>query len=245
LILLSGNFNVEFKLNDSISKFKIFINCYTKNGIFGSNKKSITSNLPLYLEVKFPNELHLNDEINIPVNVLNLTENKIYCELLTKIINNEKNFDSSLNNSFIQVNENSSNKEKYFLKVKENKKLKSEIEFTCLNKTCSDKITKVLNVSVFGIPNHIYLSDYSEKVSFNFECDVNNINSSKIYIYSNIKYILAASFKKLIIEPHGCFEQICSTLYPTILAYEFLEKDDKLVREGKKYIEDGYKKLLT
>src|SRR5207237_4622118 len=69
----TGVANVSFKLNDSVTSFKISADAFDSTGAIGESSATITSVQPFYLEPKLPLEVSANDRIRLPIAIVNST----------------------------------------------------------------------------------------------------------------------------------------------------------------------------
>ncbi|KAJ3429815.1 macroglobulin / complement [Anaeramoeba flamelloides] len=69
---------IEFDLNDSISSFRVFVDCFDEQGRMGCNQTFVFNSLKsFYVEPKLPNEVSLGDFVRFPINMVNNYQNDL------------------------------------------------------------------------------------------------------------------------------------------------------------------------
>jgi hypothetical protein len=237
---------IEFQLPDSITSFRISIDGFNEDGLIGfSTKKLIKSTEPFYIEPKLPLEITSGDTLIIPVNVVNSTDNKFDSTLTFSL--KEKYF-KVLNQFDEKIKVKPDSRSRYLLELKSligNKK--TSISFNADSELFSDNTKKEINVISEGFPTHINVGDLLKKgdeyvIKFNIPENriADSQENTKFTFFPSSLSDLNNSIKSLIKEPSGCFEQMCSTIFPLVFAYEFFKKDKKSIMQK---IENGYNKL--
>ncbi len=73
----TGKATIRFDLSDSVTTFRVSVDGHTNNGRIGSGISGITSRIPFQIEPKLPLEVTTGDRIDLPVAVINTTDNPI------------------------------------------------------------------------------------------------------------------------------------------------------------------------
>jgi alpha-2-macroglobulin-like protein len=119
-----------------------------------------------------------------------------------------------------------------------------------------DKVTRKLNVIPSGFPSTFSIGGVvssKDQISMIVPIPENVVKSS---LKSTLKFYpspvsnIAGALESLLKIPHGCFEQVSSTTYPTVMAHQYFISHQHLINVGtmqKSYnlIENGYKKLIS
>ncbi|KAJ5079290.1 a-macroglobulin complement [Anaeramoeba ignava] len=256
----SSGFKIEFETNDSITSFRVLIDGFTNDGVIGSSNSFVfASKKPFYIEPKLPLEITYSDEINFPVYFVNnfhdtslKIEMNIEAENL-KLSENKKEIELKPNERFAEfikatILESESNLISKNIPIK--------ITAKCIDKPfIQDSITKEFKVVPNGFPNYFnysgILSNKIKKIQnqFTLSSIIPKSLTFSIQFYPSILANFTESIKSLIQEPHGCFEQTSSVLYPMIMAQKYFKKtgydDLELVQKANAFIQKGYKKLIS
>ena len=92
----NGNANLSFKLNDSITSFRITVLAANKDVYVGDNKANINSRLPLAIEFTTPRGLKETDDVVLNAYSTGTTEEKVEYEFAIKGNNNKINKTASI-----------------------------------------------------------------------------------------------------------------------------------------------------
>ncbi|MBN1900171.1 A-macroglobulin complement component, partial [Candidatus Sumerlaeota bacterium] len=76
-----GEAEISFDLSDSVTSFRILADGYTGNGAFGASDEVIESRRPFYIEAKIPLEVTAGDVIDLPVVLVNETDDAMEAAL--------------------------------------------------------------------------------------------------------------------------------------------------------------------
>jgi alpha-2-macroglobulin-like protein len=243
----NGDASFTFDLCDSITSFKIIVDSYTFEGVFGTGERLIQSKEPFFVELKVPNQLTVGDNIFLPVSIMNSSSDVVIASL-------NPNIDDSfelLKYSNLKINILSEQGKRILvpLKAKYAKK-KSSISFSAKSDFYEDKVIRSIDILENGFPITTFFSiliDKNDQIVIPIEVPngaIEGIIKSSIQIYPSFNSNLKASVNSLIKQPHGCFEQISSTNYPLVLAYKFMSKmkffDLQQIQKSKKNIQEAY-----
>lgn len=245
----TGQADVSFDLNDSVTSFRIWSDAFAKSGALGSYTKTIESHQPFYIEPKLPLEVTAGDRIFFPIGIVNGTGGKLK--------------DIILNTSAARGIEISSPQP---FSIAGNRRLRKILELSigkvtgntdfileASTGTYRDRVTRKLNIVPRGFPveiAHSGLLKPDSSLEFTVEIPETMIPGSvdsNISVYSTPLANLTGALERLIREPYGCFEQTSSTTYPLVMAQQYFLTyqgiDLKLIQRSKEMLERGYKRL--
>lgn len=245
IINKDGKAKVSFHTNDNISNYKIIAEGIAINGNLGRGESSYYTEKPISIDIKLPSQIGLEDKVNANAIISNETEKSISGELIIDAnglnVSYEKNIKLDPHvKKVVPVQINTTGKPGKF-----------KIKLSLTAAGSSDNLEKSLLVYPIGFSTSISHSGSNPNGSFSFQ--ITNAEkgtiSTDIVIYPNVISDLESSAEALFREPHGCFEQVSSTTYPSILALRYLNttgKGSALTKEiALRYIKMGYNKLMA
>ncbi|KAJ3432316.1 macroglobulin / complement [Anaeramoeba flamelloides] len=256
---------IKFDLNDEISSFRVFVDGYDKEGNLGCSQCFVlNSQKPFYIEPKLPSEITSGDQMMIPITVVNSLDTALNQVFIKGVVHGEglildqKTCDFKMQmkpeqrmGRLLKIQSQSCQNEKHSLTIF-GKSLKPKLQ---------DKISRVLSVKPPGFPHEIkysgILNANSETQSFQLQIPktvIKNSIKASICVYPSPSSNITESLKSLIRQPCGCFEQTSNTVYPMVMAIQYMKNhendekssgvDEKFMETAYKHLESGYKKLV-
>eukprot|EP01080_Neovahlkampfia_damariscottae_P011545 gene11545-4798_t len=243
-----GTGEFTFDLPDSITSFKIMVDGFSLDSVFGSSEKSIENKNPFYIDFKIPHQLTCGDKIDLPVNVMNSTPENLK-SIVTPRFPTQFQYEQQSSKFDIQSDEG-----KRLLIPLCAKQTGNDISVTVEASAgpFEDKITRTTKIIPIGFPYENLNSGVLEK-NQNIISSVDipkeilqNTSKTSITLYPTVSSNLKSATKKLMKSPYGCFEQVSATNYPLVLAYKYMKKTGNLseLSKSKTLIEEAYKKMI-
>lgn len=249
----TGEANISFALNDSVTSFKMIADGFSSNGELGSASTSIESVRPFYTEAKLPLEVTAGDQILLPISLVNAGANDLAnVGVNVNLTGDFKLMELQRKASSLKANERQrwiqpinvgfGNGNKEFV-------LDSQAgQFT-------DKVTRKLLVKPKGFPIEVPCSGILEAgkpavhtINIPAQVVTDSIACSTA-VYPTPLANLTEALGRLIQDPYGCFEQTSSTSYPLTMAQQYFVShtgvDPKLVQASKEKLDSGYKRLVS
>jgi len=250
LVTTKGTAKVDLNLSDNITTWTIQTVGNTKDGRIGYGMlNNVKVFKDFFVDFELPKNLVETDNVSIPVTVYNYTDRPISTVLKIK---QDDWFTLGNNNININVEAKSTNMVYVPISVLKagNNKFRAEVS----SNTLTDIVEKECTVSTKGYKVEKVVStgkldeDISEDILI-LEDTIENTAKAKVKIYASTMSQTIEGMENIFRMPTGCFEQISLSLYPNILALNYLE-DNGIVNEEIKtkalsYISSGYQKLLT
>lgn len=253
VIAEKGNTDVDIKLSDNITTWKIQVVGNTKNGDVAYTNKEFKVFKEFFVDFTIPNNLKVGDKISIPASVYNYTDGELSVNLNVKEDSWFKLTNGSTYNTVVAAD----GQELVYIDIEvlkqgDDNKLRVEAKANGL----TDIIERVVPVDFKGIKvskisaNGNTKDDISGEVLFKDEY-IEGSNSVTVNLYPNLMSFAIEGMDSILRMPSGCFEQVSSSLYPDIMVLEYLEslgsndENDNLKTKAKDYINVGYQKLLT
>ncbi len=246
----TGKAEVSFALSDSVTTFRVFADGFDANGAIGHTTGAIESIEPFYIEPKLPLEVTAGDVIELPVALINGTDDELQAKVTIKT--DERiavtGFDS------ITLPPHGRARGIVNLKIGA---ISGPVDLTIAAAAgaYSDQVTRKLEVKPAGFPI---------EVAFGGMLAANSVIEQKIVIPADVvPASLAANavvyptplanmteaLERLIQEPYGCFEQTSSTLYPLVMATQYFETHvgvaAALIERSKAMLDKGYARLVS
>jgi hypothetical protein len=246
----TGEAQVSFGLNDSVTSFKAFAGAVGGDGALGSAVASIESVQPFYLEPKLPLEVTSGDIIQLPVALVNGTSEA----LRGASVKVDFKGDARLT-SIGAVDLAAKERARRILEMKIGQESKPiDLKLTAIAGDYADTVTRTLNIKPNGFPIRVSfggLVSAQKPASHTVMLPANLVRGSvkaQVVVYPSPLANMTQSLSRLIQEPSGCFEQTSSTTYPMTMAQQYFQThsgvDPKLVASAKEKLETGYKRLV-
>ena len=245
----TGQADVSFDMNDSVTGFKVLADAFAANGALGADSKTIESRQPFYIEPKLPLEVTVGDRILLPIGIVNGTTDTLPEVSLNP--STAEGIEMSRLQSFSIAGNRRMRKilELSIGKVTGN----TDFIFDASAGAYSDRVTRKLNIVSRGFPveiAHSGLLKPDSSLEFTIEIPgtlIPGSAASDIAVYPTPLANLTSAMERLIREPYGCFEQTSSTTYPLVMAQQYFLShqgvDPSLIQRSKEMLDRGYKRL--
>ncbi len=244
----NGKASLNFKLGDNITTWKLAVIGSNVNGKIGIAEKEIQAFQPFFVDLDAPKILTVGDEISLPVQVRNYTENL----QKVKVSMASSDWFSFLNaaNQQIEVAPNSTQNAIFGFRA-ENAVKEGKQRVTAIAAKDSDAIEKPVSVHPDG--EEIVKTEseiFRDSVNFEVNFPANSLPKTpraELKIYPNLLAHVAESVTGLLKRPYGCGEQTISSTYPNLMILKVLRNADnpKLKAQAQKFLQQGYERLLS
>lgn len=247
----NGKAELNFKLGDNLTTWKLYAVGSTETGEINMVEKEFQTFQPFFAELDPPRVLTEGDRIDLPVPVRNYTDKRQMVAVSMEPNNWSKISNGAAQNIEIAPNStvNAVFNFEAFAPVTDARQ-----KVTALAKGDADAIEKPVTVRPNGRENIRTASNlFENETAFNIEFPANAFRHTRqlqIKIYPNMFAHVAESIEGLLQRPHGCGEQTTSSTYPNLLILK-IEKDLKkqlpstLKKQAEAYLDEGYKRLLN
>jgi len=240
-----GRAEMNFKMADNITTWKMFAIASTKKGKVGVVEKEITAFQSFFVDLDPPKFLTLGDEIYLPTQVRNYTERPQKVDVTM----DKADWFTFLGGAKQQVTVNSGSSEnatfgfKAFSIADGGKQ-----RVTAVGQTDSDAIERPVTVRPDG--EEIVRTDSryftgSTRMQLDFPSNaLDRTQKAELKIYPNLFSHVSESVEGLLHRPYGCGEQTISSTYPNLMILKFVKKDSALKQKAQRYLQKGYERLL-
>ncbi|MCA9069653.1 MAG: hypothetical protein KDA84_12050 [Planctomycetaceae bacterium] len=244
----TGEASVSFALNDSVTSFKVLADAFDQSGSLAEATTKVESVEPFYTEPKLPLEVTSGDVIQLPVGLVNSTQNPLSNANVTVSANDLVlaelgGFDLSANERLRKL---------VLLKIGQQVGT-TDVVLNAKAGPFADQVTRQLDVKPLGFP---------VEIAHGGTLDPDNLQEHKIvipqtvvpgslmaqaHVYPTPMASLTGALERLIREPYGCFEQTSSSTYPLVMAQQYFQShtgiDPDLIKRSNAMLEKGYKRL--
>ena len=249
----NGEATISFGLNDSVSTFRVLADAFAENGALGSETLGIKSVQPFYAEAKLPLEVTTGDQILLPINLINATDNQ-FADAGVKVSLTGESKVKDMLKGHVQLSSGKRDRWIQPITIGNDSGLK---DFTLFAKAgaYADKIVRTLLVKPKGFPMETSFGGILEPgkpiiQTINIPAGV--VVGSLITntaVYPTPLANLTQALERMIQDPNGCFEQTSSTSYPLTMAQQYFLShtgvDPALVEKSREKLDAGYKKLVS
>jgi hypothetical protein len=244
-----GRAQINFKLADNITTWKMVVVGSTEDGQIGMTEKEIKAFQPFFLDHDPPRFLTDGDEISLPVTVRNYLERPQKVDLDLK----PENWFSVIGPMRKQINvaAGDATRETFALRaistIKDGKQ-----RITAIGSDDSDSIEKPVTVRPDGEEVSVTASDIiTDRSALELNLPLSMIPNSmraELKIYPNLMTHVIESVEGIMRRPYGCAEQTISSTYPSLLLLTHHKKtgaDFPLRPRAERYLKEGYSRLLN
>jgi hypothetical protein len=243
-----GKATVSFGLSDSVTTFRVLGGAFGHNGALGSNDIVINSVEPFYIEPKMPLEATVGDIIELPVSLVNASNEDISsANLLVK----------SEGVSITQakpISLTAGERARRVVRIVATKPGSFPLSLTAAAGPYVDSVTRTLTIKPKGFPisiNHGGLlgskNNFNTRLVIPKEMEPGSL-ASLVKVYPSPLANMEEALNALLRQPNGCFEQTSSSNYPLVMAQQYFTSHQGVspekIAKAKKLLNDGYQKLI-
>ncbi|MBC7816230.1 MAG: hypothetical protein IAG10_04960, partial [Planctomycetaceae bacterium] len=248
----NGEATIRFDLSDSVTTFRVLADAHTGDGRIGSGGGEVLSRLPFQIEPKLPLEVTTGDRIDLPVAVINRTNDQQQVQIgLSADGTLQVVGDKSRS---VMVAANDQGREHISLNVTHGSaESDAFIELRGIAGGFNDAVRRKLHVAPSGYPVRESLAGVingTERLRLKIPSDaVPGSLAVTLRAYPSPLADLLSGVESILGEPHGCFEQTTSTNYPNTMALQYLQQNQlanpNVTRKAKDFLDRGYQKLTS
>ena len=244
----NGRAKVSFYTSDAITSFNVTIEGIATDGSMGRATHKFFSQLPFSLNTKMPSQLIQEDQLQLPIALINNTNETISGDLSFQLPPGIAGMEKLPSKVKIKANEALS----LFVSLCVNDpQVVGNINVGFSSKGFSDAVSQEIKTIPRGFPQAIAFSGEEKKASYKMNL-ANTVEGSahiSLVAFPNALNEVLSGLEGMLREPYGCFEQTSSTTYPNILVLNYLKETDQAKPEIRKkalgLIKKGYNRLTT
>ena len=245
-----GEAELSFDLSDSVTSFRALADGFTEAGAFGSSDSVIESRRPFYVETKAPLEITAGDRVNLPVVLVNETDEEREAALAVS---------AGEGITLLKYPETVTIPARSRIRVivpaeveVAESKAAPELMVTATCGSFTDSLTRRIPVDPPGFPVEVNFGGLLEDQAIHTITIPPSLTGGGVEASSSVYPTplgnLTGALEALIRDPHGCFEQTSSTNYPLVMAMSYFEThsgvNPELVKRSREKLDKGYKRLV-
>ncbi len=245
-----GRAQIEVGLADTITTWRMSIVASDRAGNLGSATLGLEAFQEFFIEPDLPTRLTVDDEIELPVSIFN------YADVAQEV---ELRVEPAAWFTFTApppatVSVAANDVAVAYIPMRVVGAGEQTLRIDAQSATLADAVARTITVVPNGEPQAEASSGILKQTTSTLEAVVPaeslpGVSSVAIKIYPGALSQMTDGLQSLLQEPHGCFEQVTSTLYPAVIALETLRRtgatDPALEQLGNAIIRSGYQQLLA
>jgi len=243
-----GKATVKFGLSDSVTTFRVMGDAFGHNGALGSNDIVINSVEPFYIEPKMPLEVTVGDIIELPVSLVNASNEDISSANL--LVKGEGVSITQVKPITLVAGERA----RRLVHMIATRPGSFPLSLTAAAGPYADSVTRTLTIKPKGFPisiNHGGLlgpdNSFDTRLVIPGEMEPGSL-ASLVKVYPSPLANMEEALNALLRQPIGCFEQTSSSNYPLVMAQQYFTSHQGVspekIAKAKKLLNAGYKKLI-
>lgn len=241
----NGKAQVEFYNSDANTAFRIMTEGISSSGLVGRDETTYAAQSLISIDAKIPQYLTRTDQMTIPVVIKNNSSETRKMSMDVIVPNRVKLMKSD---SIITLKPLESGR--LFVQIQTDEIINSNIQFSVKSGDFRETMILPFGVEEKGFP-HYYsiINNKSEDIKIDIPEYINRSFFASYYVYENTALQMFEDIERLKREPHGCFEQLSSTVYPNIFILDYLKSVKKITPETESLVirnmKKGYQKMLS
>jgi TonB-dependent SusC/RagA subfamily outer membrane receptor len=240
-----GTAQLEFYNSDAATTFRAIAEGIAWNGALGRTEATWSARNALQIDAKIPPYLTVGDRALIPLVLKNNSDVPLELDVTLELPLFMK---AGAYESKVVLAPNSA--QQVLIPLEATAPTSGNIKFMVNAKTGRETLSLPVMAAEKGFPVFKTLSgDKSARHSFDIGQPVNGSLKTTLRIFTSLEGQLLDGIASMLREPSGCFEQTSSSTYPNIFILKYLRESGRsnpaVVAQAMKYIEDGYKKLIS
>jgi hypothetical protein len=244
-----GRAQLNFKLADNITTWKVAVIGSTEDGRIGTTETDIKAFQPFFVEHDPPRVLTQGDEISLPIVVRNYLERQQRVELEIK----PENWFALLGPARKQASVPAGDAKRETFDFRATASVNDgKQRVTASGSDANDAIEKPVTVHPDGEELITTAGDVlGSSAALDLTLPATMIADSKraeLKIYPNLMAHVIESVEAIMARPYGCAEQSISTTYPSLMLlrhYKLSGEDFRYRARAERYLNDGYSRLLN
>ncbi len=242
---LNGLAELNFKMADNITTWKVYTIASTRDGKVGVAEKEVTAFQSFFADLDPPRFLTEGDEISLPVQIRNYTETR----QKVGVTMDTADWFSFLATDRRDIEVPSDETENAVFGYRAIRAVKDgKQRVTAIAQSESDAIEKPVTVRPDGEEIVRTESKYfSGNGTFSADFPANALpgtQRAEVKIYPNLFAHVTESVEGMLQRPYGCGEQTISSTYPNLMIVKFVKEDTPLRRRAMRNLMRGIERLV-
>lgn len=211
----AGEAEVQFRLADSITKWQVRAFVSTEDGRWAHVETKIQAYQPFAIELDPPAQLTEGDEVEVPALLRDYTQRGRRRDVAIRFAPNSWSQVVGQGPGYVRLRAVRSAEE-------------APLEVSAVGNRQADAVRRTLRVVPGGYPQKkIELALLTGDTKLAFSIPANSIAASRrarLHVYPSYAALLLESVKGLVRIPAGCGEQVTSSAYANLVAYQMLQQ---------------------
>ncbi len=247
----NGRASVRFDLSDSVTSFEVAVDAHSASGRIGSQTAVVTSRLPFQIEPKLPLEVTTGDRIDLPIAVINATEDQQSVSLNLQADPALKPMADTARSVSLAAQQRS--RETISLQVVGDRVADAVVEVRGQSGVLADAVRRSIHIVPSGYPVYESMSGkLTERTKIKMPSMPDMVPGSlavTVRVFPSPMADVMSGVESILAEPHGCFEQASATNYPNAMALLYMKENDLVEPRfsGRAYdlLDRGYQKIIA
>ncbi len=245
-----GRATIEFAASDAITTIRLRADGFSADGALGITESTVEVKRPFYVEPKIPLEVSAGDRVEMPLVLVNGTNEALPLSFETKAEGGLML--ANLEGAPASLAPNASTRVLLPVRAGEFRGT-STLRVTVTAGAHRDTVVRTVRVVPAGFPIEHAFGGVLERVAeHTFTIPEKVLPGSAVSeasVYPTPLASMADAMAALLREPGGCFEQTSSSNYPNVMALQYMEShagvDPQVVARAKAMLKRGYRKLVS
>ncbi|MCS4301112.1 TonB-dependent receptor plug domain-containing protein [Chryseobacterium sp. BIGb0232] len=241
----NGKAKIEFYNSDATSTFRAITEGISASGLIGRDETTYAAQSLISIDAKIPQYLTRTDEMLIPVVIKNNSK-EIRKMTMDVIVPNHVKLISS--DSLITLKPLESGR--LYAKIQTDEVVNSNIQFIIRSGDFRETMILPFKVEEKGFLHQFSVIDNkAQEIQLDIPEYINGSLFSSYNLFENTALKMFNDLERLKKEPHGCFEQLSSTVYPNIFILDYLKSSQRIDSSTESLVirnlKKGFQKMLS
>ncbi len=241
----NGKAKIEFYNSDANSTFRAITEGISASGLIGRDETTYAAQSLISIDAKIPQYLTRTDQMLIPVVIKNNSRETRTMTMDVIVPNHVKLMSSD---SLITLKPLESGR--LYAKIQTDEVVNSNIQFIIRSGDFRETMILPFKVEEKGFLHQFSVIDNkAAEINFDIPEYINGSLFSSYNLFENTALKMFNDLEGLKKEPHGCFEQLSSTVYPNIFILDYLKSISKIDSSTESLVirnlKKGFQKMMS
>ena len=239
----SGRAVLDVPLADSITAWTLRVVASDLRGAVGVATTRLVSSRPLYAEPRIAPHLTVGDALELPVALRNETEAAFDARVVLSVGEGLEIRDDAQADLRVEPGRTAAHR----FAIRAGAPGRYVVRIEARGGGHADAIERIVTVHPDG--RRVETAQHGRVAADEpWRVRPDRTGAATVTLYPSALSELVGGFEGLIGEPHGCFEQTSSTLFPMVLALELMQRagadEGSLPGKARDHVDSGYRRLL-
>ncbi len=243
-----GRAEVEFPASDEITAFRATLEGLSQEGGIGQGVAKFYTQRPFNVLAKLPTRVLTGDQLQIPITLVNNTEEVLKGELQVTSPSNFELLDRKAKQS---VRLKAFGKKTVYLKyLVKDELVDGALAIRFAANGVADELASSIRTYSRGFPvvsNQVGTRQLQQDFELDLQQAIDGSVAATLNFFPSVLSEVITGMDKMLRHPGGCFEQTSSSNYPNVLVLNYLRKynlaEAEIETKAKQYLQVGYARL--